>query len=483
MNKLKKHVSLFPATTKPADPARLAIAYRQVRLAPPDPDARLALATELMRAKRFDLVRRHLRRSVDFAPPDWPGGVKAGNLLFRVGDAVGATDAYRAASTHAANDGRALWALAAIQHKFGDRSIAQQLLVHGARVRPVNRPREHDPEKPTILRLRSVDGNKMRMRRNPETGLCTRQLTGGHFSVNDLFDRKNFNLYIANLTAGTMPDTTSIPSIDIVINAIGCPDKNPAGLRQAAALIDSLPSLPVINHPANVLRTTRAENARRLNSLPGVTFPRTKCVEYDGPPQETAFRIEALGLGYPLILRIPGTQTGETVELVHDRDGVAAYLSAHEADRSVYAIEYVDCRGPEGFYHKTRAFFLGGQIYPVANLTSNTWEIHSANRDRVMMDHKWMREREMAYLKDPRAWLGVDNFNGLNAIGDMIGLDFLGIDFTVLPSGRLIVFEANAAMRHNFDYATAFPYTRPHLERISAAFEKMLMERVQSPLN
>ena len=56
-------------------------------------------------------------------------------------------------------------------------------------------------------------------------------------------------------------------------------------------------------------------------------------------------------------------------------------------------------------------------------------------------------------------------------------LDFFGIDFTVLEDGRLFIFELNAAMRHNFDHAPAFPYTWPHLRAISQAFHAMAESR------
>jgi len=53
-----------------------------------------------------------------------------------------------------------------------------------------------------------------------------------------------------------------------------------------------------------------------------------------------------------------------------------------------------------------------------------------------------------------------------------------GIDYTMDKQGRVVVFEANSAMRHNFDHAEAFPYTRPHLERVSDGFQAMVDQRI-----
>ena len=94
-----------------------------------------------------------------------------------------------------------------------------------------------------------------------------------------------------------------------------------------------------------------------------------------------------------------------------------------------------------------------------------------------MADNKWTQERERAYLGDFVGYIGEQNFNRLRRIRDLLGLDFFGIDYTILDDGSLFIFEANAAMRHNFDHVRRFPYTGPHLQRISRAFHRMVEER------
>ena len=84
------------------------------------------------------------------------------------------------------------------------------------------------------------------------------------------------------------------------------------------------------------------------------------------------------------------------------------------------------------------------------------------------------QEDERRFLSDHETYLGAKAYNALHAIRDTIDLDFFGIDFTLDSEQEVIVFEANAAMRHNFDHAGKFPYTRPHLERISCAFKAMV---------
>ena len=48
----------------------------------------------------------------------------------------------------------------------------------------------------------------------------------------------------------------------------------------------------------------------------------------------------------------------------------------------------------------------------------------------------------------------------------------------MLADGGMFIFELNPAMRHNYDHAGNFPYTRPHLDRISAAFNEMVQRKL-----
>ncbi|MEL6854810.1 MAG: hypothetical protein AAFO83_06835, partial [Cyanobacteria bacterium J06607_13] len=82
------------------------------------------------------------------------------------------------------------------------------------------------------------------------------------------------------------------------------------------------------------------------------------------------------------------------------------------------------------------------------------------------------------FLNTTADYLGEENIARLYRIRDLVQLDFFGIDFTVLSDNRLFIFELNAAMRHNFDHAKNFPYTEPHLRRVSDAFAAMVKARL-----
>ncbi len=198
-----------------------------------------------------------------------------------------------------------------------------------------------------------------------------------------------------------------------------------------------------------------------------------------GDTENDVALIEAFDIPYPLILRRAGTQTGITMQLIKSAQEAAAYCADMQPDTRLNVIEYIDIRDAEGYYRKTRAFFIDGAFFPVANLVNDNWQIHSGDRYRVMSDHAAAQEREREYLNDPKAYLGDRTFAALHAIRDDFDLDFFGVDFCQMPDGTCLVFEANAAMRHNFDHAANFPYTRPYLEDISRAFMRMTRRKTQ----
>ena len=440
--------------------------------------ARLALVKALMRIGWRDLIRHLAHWTVEYAPPNWPRAIAVGNLLFKLGEFDAAHKMLKIGLERTPLDTDALRTMSALLYRHGDKAAAHRSLVTAARINPIAGPSRPDSGKPMILRMRAVDNNRYAIVYDSVTGHHKRLLKGGHFAIKNLVDKSRVNLYVADFVGGHLPSAAQIPKFDLAINTVSCAERNAAALRQIDRFLAQFTGVHVINNPRKVLETTRERNACRLGSLGGVRLPRTELFLNNVPPTVVANRLEARGFYYPLLVRLPGTHTGVSLSKAVDRNALLERLEAMPNDVEFYAIEYLDCRDQNGHYHKTRAFFIDGVFYPVANLTSDVWQIHSGDRYRVMVDCTSSRSAEKRYLQDPEAYLGAEVLKSLHDVNRVIGLDFFGIDFTIDRTGRLIVFEANAAMRHNFDHVGAFPYTQAYLEQISWAFERMVEERI-----
>ena len=65
--------------------------------------------------------------------------------------------------------------------------------------------------------------------------------------------------------------------------------------------------------------------------------------------------------------------------------------------------------------------------------------------------------------------------DAVSAIGQRLDLDYAGVDFSVLPDGDVLVFEANATMlAHPEEEGGEFAYKNPFVERIFSAFQDLI---------
>jgi glutathione synthase/RimK-type ligase-like ATP-grasp enzyme len=440
-------------------------------------DAQLKLAIACIKQRDLDAAKRHAKIAAKEATPDWPHLESLGIVLFQLSRFKAARRVLIQASQNGPLGIEALKVLAALCHRAGEVENARCCIAEMMQLNAIAGPSHPHPDRPKILRLRSVEKSYFGIKTNRKTGLRYCWLKGGHFSSKNLIDRNRFNLYIGTVFGNNPVKPDALPDVDLVVNGISCPDLDPVGLNNVEAFLANFPDVPVINPPRKVRHTTRAENARRLGVLPHVILPQTELFLLGEPAEAIATQVEATGLGYPMIVRHRGTQTGKTVEKIDNRSALVEWISAQPPGTEVYATAFIDCRWRDGYYHKSRVFFIDGELFPVASLASDSWQIHSGDRYRIMSSTPSTQADEQRFLQDPSAYLGAKALDALYAIRDTIDLDFFGIDFTLDSEGNVIVFEANAAMRHNFDHAENFPYTRPYLERVSEAFTAMIERR------
>lgn len=442
-------------------------------------DAHLAAARDLLKSGQLEAAAERARDADLTGPCGWRGRAAAARLLLRLGAFVDADRAFRAALRDAPASADARRGLAALAHRRGDKAQAKALMVEAARLQPVASPRPRRDGAPRILMIDTIDKVAPRLARSKGRPLWRVRMAGGHFKAKDLLRRDDYEIHKVTLCSEAPVPVGALPEVDAIINTIACADLCPNALRQAHELLQGAPA-PVINPPAKVLETTRRRNYERLRGLAGVLSPRIERIAPGPTPQAMALRLRALAMAPPYILRVAGTQTGRSVALIQDLDHEARYLAAAPPSAALYAIEYAPCRDPMGFFRKTRVFFIDGRLYPVAHLANDVWQIHSGDRYRVMSENAALQAQERAFLADPEAALGAPALAALERIGATLDLDFCGVDFFAGPDG-VVVFEANPAMRHNFDHADAFPYTRPYLETISNAFDAMVRARAGAP--
>jgi glutathione synthase/RimK-type ligase-like ATP-grasp enzyme len=305
---------------------------------------------------------------------------------------------------------------------------------------------EFDPNKDVVV-LGSTDIANLRV--NKPLDFARIQVTKGYYRHSYRFDLSKF---------------------DVLLNQVTDADQHPRVLATMARMLERYGGR-VINRPEAVLRTTREQVAQRLQRLPGARIPKVVRLRTTKVGAVRA-AISAAEIEYPVIARTAGLHDGKVIGVFHDLESLLPKLSPKQDH---YLTEFVDFASADGFYRKYRVFFLGERWFIRHMIVSDRWNVHMADRSRVMLDRPALREEERQVLADPAGRLGGQVCTALRGIQQVFGLDFFGVDFGVTSTGELLLFEANASMNFfPFSPLPEFAYVETCLPPLQRAFEQLL---------
>lgn len=292
--------------------------------------------------------------------------------------------------------------------------------------------------------------------------VCAR---GGNIPTEPL--RLDRHFAVTAIYADVYDAALPLPPHALVLNAIADADCCAAALAGAEAVLLGSQA-PVINPPARVRATGRAESARRLADIPGLTTPRIRSISRARLANDPA-------LSFPLLVRSPGFHTGQHFVFVPTAEALRDAIAGLPGDE-LLAIQYLDARGRDGLARKYRVMVVDGALYPVHLAISGGWKVHYYRTDMaVQPDH---REEERRFLTDMPGILGAPAMHALAQIATRLGLDYAGMDFALGADGSVLLFEANAAMVVAMpDADPIWDYRRPALTAVLDAVTRMLLRR------
>ncbi|MGA2394113.1 MAG: RimK family alpha-L-glutamate ligase [Candidatus Lustribacter sp.] len=257
-----------------------------------------------------------------------------------------------------------------------------------------------------------------------------------------------------------------VPPYDVLFNAIGESELARPALALAQRFAERAGITPV-NPPPIVAQLGRTEVAQRFADSATILAPAVERVE--------AAVLRARDVTLPLLVRPVGSQAGFALARVDDAGTLRAYLEEHAHD-AYFITPFIDYRNEDGFYRKYRVMFVGGVAYPCHLAISPRWMIHYYNA--AMAEHRWMRDEEARYIAHLDAVFNGSLRAALAEIVRAVPLDYFGIDCAVAPDGRLLLFEADAAMLvHGTDPPELYPYKRTGFQRIQTALMDLLYKR------
>ena len=260
-----------------------------------------------------------------------------------------------------------------------------------------------------------------------------------------------------------------LPDYDVAFNAIG--DEDLAGPTAAnARRFGELCPTRLLNPPQKIARTRRDLAGDLFGAVPGVKVPKTVRVDAaeiaSGGVRAAAARA---GVPEPFLVRPIGSHGGKGLFVV----GGDAPGEALTPAGAYYLTDFADFRSADGLYRKYRMIFVGGRTLPYHLAIARGWLVH--------YEHSGMERQpgrlaeEMRYLDDPEKAIGPAAWEAVRQIGAAMGLDYAGVDFTVMPGGGVLLFEANATMLvHPEAPDGPLAHKNPSIERVFRAFKDML---------
>lgn len=298
----------------------------------------------------------------------------------------------------------------------------------------------------------------------------------GNIPLKYLLSRDRYTL-VKWLIEYAAPDQAGrLPAHDVVFNAIGEPELPPA-THEVVERFARVATAPWLNRPGRVARTARAALPSLLAGVPDtVVPPARRWLAGHAPPP----------LGWPVILRPVGSHGGAGLVRVADPAGFAA---ATRALAAADVTEYAGFASPDGLFRKYRMIFIDRRPLPYHLAIGDDWLVHYVTAN--MLGNAARRAEEARFLADPAAAIGARAMAALGAIGAALDLDYAGIDFSVLPDSRVLVFEANATMVvHPESPDSVLAYKNPAVQAILAAFDAMVARAIaggkllnQTPIN
>jgi glutathione synthase/RimK-type ligase-like ATP-grasp enzyme len=278
-------------------------------------------------------------------------------------------------------------------------------------------------------------------------------------------DRVTLHRYYIDDTDTALADE-ALPPYGVLFNSIAESDSAANALRLARTFAERARREP-INAPEAVAAIGRTQVAARFAASPSIVAPPIERV--------TPAMLLERTIAESLIVRPVGSQAGIGLARIDDTAALRAYL-AERTDPEYFVMPFIDYRNDDGFFRKYRVMFVAGQPYACHLAISPRWMIHYYNA--AMAEHQWMRDEEARFIANLDSVFTGTLATALAEIAAAIPLEYFGIDCAIARDGRLLLFEADAAMLvHGTDPPDLYPYKRAGFERIQTALTALIEQR------
>ena len=301
---------------------------------------------------------------------------------------------------------------------------------------------------------------------------------GGNTPIEFLLQGSRFEIltYYPDFTPG---EADRLPDHDVAFCAVPTDADGAAGYFGKLRALADTAALHTLNLPMGRVDLDRDALVRIFPYVPGLRIPTTRRIGRARLQAAVACGEELALLaplgGYPVIARPVGAHAGAGLARLDSPAALRRYLEREPA-AELFLSEYVHYASPDdGLFRKYRIVFVDGVAYPVHMAIADRWDIWYLNAGMEVCARK--RAEEAAFMDGFDQGFARRHARTFEALSTGIGLDYFGIDCAEDAQGNLVLFEAdNALIVHDMDSKLLFPYKSPHMQRIFAAFQQMLLK-------
>jgi hypothetical protein len=274
------------------------------------------------------------------------------------------------------------------------------------------------------------------------------------------------------------PSPEAVPAHDVAFLAIGEAAEAASLLASLETALDAWPRPVLNNRPTLISSLTRDGVYERLSGCADILSPPVRCLARTEllriATGEAPSAVFGEGFAFPFIARPLGTHAGVGMEKICSGSEMQAYLAGQEA-QSFYVTAFVDYAGPDGLFRKYRIVFIKGRPFISHMAVSSRWMVHYLNAD--MQDSAANRAEEARAMETFDHELAAKHAGAFRALCETYPFDYFGIDCAETKDGRLLVFEIDVALIvHAMDAEDVYPYKKPAMSKLFAAFVEMLEE-------
>ena len=241
---------------------------------------------------------------------------------------------------------------------------------------------------------------------------------------------------------------------------------------------------PCINGPQAASVTARNKLPVLLDGCSDIIVPETIFYKRDDTVADDGIisQIEQ-SFEYPVILRSPFFRDGRYMALCRNGEEAGRFLE--QAPGGVFAIQYIENHPRPGLFRKLRVAFVGQELFPLRLDYGEDWKVHGHRNEpqrlAFLESHPQLLEEEEAMCRDPGAYIGETAMGALQRIRERVKLDYFGVDFDIAEDGRLILFEANAAMNLMGKKGMTYPHPKFAEEAMLESFFALLESNIVAP--